>query len=357
MNVDHVQPVETVAPGRGARWHTWLAVALPLVVLVTVATGGVLGGAADPADGGGAAGPIGAVRPTPAVSNPAVATPSEAPDPLSLELPDGFPTDAVGLPVRSVAATADLIRQDRLRESVVAVAGWLTIRPASADCPNEYDRGTGPTALCPRETILVATPEPVLELSGPHDVVRLRAPGPHLHPIALPGVSLRQVAGRQYSGLATALRPVPVVVIARVADPRLPACRPSAPHCGEGLALERVIWADGEWQDRRALLTTPPFEGADPSPRARRERIDRAVRGAGTILSEILVPRDALPGVDATAGRAIDTTADGAVWYVRFLVRVAGPGGTYPRDVGWAVIDDVSGEVVAADPARPSADG
>jgi hypothetical protein len=350
MKVDHVEPVQSLTPDRRAGMRNLLAAAIPVALLVAVVAGGFLGRTGEPAEAA-------AARPAPSGTT----TADGAPPPTSAPVVDmadaGFPSDAFGMPVRSVEETVRLIEGGLLRESVVAVAGWLTIRPVSDDCRNEYDRGTGPTALCPRETILVASPEPVLGMDGRNDVTRLRPAGPHLHPVALPGVSLRQIAGRQYSGLATSLVPVPVVIVARVGDPRLPECRPSGRHCGEGLALERLIWADGEWQDRRALLTTPPFEGTDPSPQARRQRIDLAVRGAGTVLSEILVPRDALGGVDATADAAVEDAVDGSVWYVRFLVRVAGPGGNYSRDVGWAVIDDRSGSVVAADPARPPTPG
>jgi hypothetical protein len=345
---EHVEPVGSLIPDRrGSRLRTVGAVVAPLALLVVVVAGGILGRVT-----GSTGVPADQTRPT-ALADAAARDPD-----ASLPLPPidlaeaGFPTDTLGLPIRTVEETVERIDGRRVRERVVAVAGWLSVRPPSETCANEVDRGTGPTALCPRETILVGSPEPVLEIGADGGVGRLRSPGPHLHPVALPGVSIGRLAGRQYRGLARVLTPVPVVVVGRIGDERLPACRSEGRHCGEGFALERVVWIDGEWQDRRALMTTPSAAGADPSPRTRQRTIDAGVPGAGAVLSEILVPRDALAGVDAGADAAVDPAVDGPVWYVRFLLRVGGPGGTFPRDVGWAVVEDTGGALVATDPGR-----
>jgi len=351
MNDEHVQPVQSLTPNRrGNRLRTLVGVLAPVTVLVVVVSGGVLGRTAAEEIPASPA----ATEPARAATLPAGATPAPAPERGSgLGFAAvGFPPDALGLPVRSVEDTIERIRSGRMRESVVAVAGWLTVQPPSDDCRNEVDRGTGPTALCPRQTILVATPEPVRECCGGGDRESLMRPfAPNLRPVAMPGVSLGPLAGRR--GRATP--PTPVVVIGRIGDPRLPDCLASGRDCDDGIALERLAWVGGEWLDPRPLVTTPPVDGADPSPEARRRGIDAAVPGAGTVLSEILVPHDALPGVDSVASAAVDDLEDevtGAVWYARFLVRIVGPGGAYPRDVGWAVIDDATGEVVAARPAR-----
>jgi hypothetical protein len=350
VNGEHVQPVRSLTPDRrGSRLRTVIAVVAPLALLVVVVGGGVLGRVA------GTAG-TGRDEPRPSALANAPTRDPDDPLPPPIDLVDaGFPTDTLGLTVRTVEETVERIGSRRVRERVVAVAGWLSVRPPSEACPNEVDRGTGPTALCPRETVLVGSPEPVLEIGADGEIGRLRPPGAHLHPVALPGVSIGGLAGRQYRGLARALTPVPVVVIGRIGDERLPECRSGTRHCGEGFALERVVWIDGEWQDQRALQTTLPAEGADPSPETRHRTIDAGVPGAGAVLSEILVPRDALAGVDAGADAAVDPAVSGPVWYVRFLLRVGGPGGTYPRDVGWAVVEDGGGALVAADPDRTAA--
>jgi len=352
MHDEHVQPVQSLTPDRrGGRLRAVVAAVAPLALLAVVVSGGFLGRIGEPEDPR-------TVLERPAIADDATPPPDRSVLPPPVDLADaGFPTDTLGLPVRSVTDTLERIRGGRLRERVVAVAGWLTIQPPSAACRNEVDRGTGPTALCSRETILVGSPGAVLEVGAGGDTRRLRPVGPHLHAVAPPGVALGQRVGRLYRGLAPSRQPRRVVIVGRIEDPRVAECRPSGRHCGEVLALERLVWVDGEWQDRRALVTTPTADGSDAAAVARRRAIEAAAPGAGTLLSEILVPRDALPGVDREAAAAVDDAVEGAVWYTRFLVRVAGPGGSYPRDVGWAVVDDASGTVVAAARSEATATG
>jgi hypothetical protein len=346
MKVEHVQPVQSLSPQRHAAVRTWLAVAIPIVALLVVVAGGLLGRAPE-------------ARPVPVAIAEASSAPSSA-IPSRTRLPDrpsvvvdlaaaGFPSDTLGLPVRSVAATLERIRDGKMRESVVAVAGWLTVGPSDGDCQVD-----GPSAasisFCPRETILLDSPEPFLAIVG-GDAVRVRSPGGHLHATALPGKQAVLLAGRQYRGLGPSLLPVQVVIVGRVGDPRLPDCRRSERHCGEILSLERVIWVDGEWQERVPVTMASAAEESNLSSEDRRRRIGEAVRGAGTVLSEVLLPRELLAGVDPHADRAAGDAGAGPVWYVRTLIRVSGPGGSYPRDVGWAVLDDATGRVLAADPA------
>ncbi len=353
MNDQHILPVQPLTPNRrGGRLRTVVAAVVPVAILGAVVAGGLLGRA------GGAGGAHASPGPAASAVTNSRAPAFDAPRlPVEIDPVEAFfPTDTLGLPVRSVDETVNWIRSGLMRERVVAVAGWLSIRPPSEACRTEVDRGTDPTALCPRDALLVGTPEPVIDVGTQGEVRRLRPPGPHLHPIAMPGVSLGQQAGRLYRGLAS-LTPVPVVVVGRIGDVRLPECRLSGRHCGESFTLERLIWVDGEWQDRRTLLTTPALEGPDRSPQARRRTIDEKVPGAGTVLSEILLPRDALAGLDPNADAAVDEAVRGPVWYVRFLLRVAGPGGSYPRDVGWAVLEDATGELVAGSGAVADTDG
>jgi len=345
MKVEHVQPVQSLTPHRGAGLRTALSVTVPIVVLLAVVAGGVLGGSTDEVPHRSA--DAGVIAATAAPSGERT-----SPRPVSAILAYdevGFPPDALGLNVRSVGETLERLRAGKMRESVVAVAGWLTVSPPSRECRDEYDRGTGPTSLCPRDTILLDSPEPFLAIED-GIVSALRSPGAHLHPQAMPGVRIGQLAGRQYRGLARALEPVPVVIVGRIGDPRLPECRPSRRHCGESVSLERLIWIEGEWQERHEAQMTPSATSSNLTSDERRRRIDEAVRGAGTVLSEVLLPPDALPGIDTRAAEEMGDAVTGPVWYVRVLIRVLGPGGNYPRGVGWAVIDDATGTILAAHP-------
>jgi hypothetical protein len=357
MKVDHVEPVRSLTPDRGAGIRTWLAIALPVAILGAVVVGGVLGRSPD-------GGPNAVVRSTapaatdgaPAVvSNSATRAPvaqADRVDPARYDAA-GFPADTLGLTVRSVAETLDRIRGGSMRQSVVAVAGWLTIRPSDGGCPID---GPSPAsiALCPRDAILHDSPAPFLALQG-GEMVRLRSPGIHLHAEAVPGRQVALLAERQYRGLGPTLLPVPVVMVGRVGDPRMAPCGPTERHCGERLSLERLIWVEGAWQEVLDLRVDADSHDAGLSPRQIRRRIDQAVPGAGVLLGESLVPRGYLATLDPIADAAVDPSIDGLVWYVRVLVRAAGPGGSYPRGVGWAVLDDATGEILAAVPARQAA--
>ena len=243
-----------------------------------------------------------------------------------------FPTVALDLPVRSVAATLDRLRGGDARGSALAVAGWLTIRPSDGSCLID---GPSPAsiALCPREAILHDSPDPFLAFQG-GEMVRLRSPGIHLHAVALPGRPVALLAERQYRGLGPTLLPVPVVIVGLVGDPRLPACGPAGRDCEEHLSIERIAWVEGA----EPLPQTIRLDPSEPAPRT-----DAAIPGAGAILSETVVPRDSLGGLDPIADAAVDPAVEGSVRYVRTLT----PGAR----VAWAVVDDASGDVLAADPA------
>lgn len=347
MNDEHVQPVQALTSDRSAGLRTMLAVGAPILGLLAVVAGGALGQAPEP-DRTVVSLPTSTAR-------LGTANPTRSPvDGPTLEA-HGFPTDALGLPVRSVDETLDLVRSGSMRESVVAVAGWLTIRPTEGDCPI-----AGPSvdsiALCPRDTILHDSPEPFLAIRG-GQATRLRSPGVHMHAVSMPGGQVASLAGRQYRGLGPSLLPVPVVLLGKIGDPRRPECRPSGRHCGEELSLERLLWIEGEWHDRQVVRATPRPDDPELSARILRRRIDEAVPGAGALLSETLLPQGRLASVDPDAARAVEPSGQGPLWYVRILIRLPGPGGTYPRDVGWAVIDDATGTVLAASHGRRTSTG
>jgi hypothetical protein len=346
MHEEHVEPLQTLRPGRGHRGRrALLPVLAPLALLIAVVGAGVLGRAGDPVRGI-VPGPEG-----PRLAD-ADAQPTRRPESTpNLEVTNDpmFPLRTLGVPVRTVDDTIEALRDRVLDEDVVAVAGWLTIRPASEACRAAATTGGDSGVPCPRETILVGSPEPILELGAGGDVTRLRPAGPHLHPVALPGVSLRQLAGQQYRGLATSLIPAPVVIVGRVGDPRLPECRGEQRHCGESISLERIVWVDGSWQQREATITAAVGDG-QPATRSRREPVEAAVGPVHAILSEVLVSRGTLAAVDADAAAAVDRDVPGLLWYVRHIVGEHGRSEDGPRYVGWAVIDDASGRVIATNP-------
>lgn len=349
MYEEHVQPLEPLGPRRRGGLRALLPLLAPIAILVAVVGVGVLGRAGDPVRG-----VVPDDRSVAEAEPQATRRPSSTPN-LEISNDPMFPLRTLGVPVRTVDDAVEALQAGVLDEDVVAVAGWLTIRPASETCRAAAGTGADPGVPCPRETILVGSPEPILELGTGGDVNRLRPSGPHLHPVALPGVSLRQLAGQQYRGLATSLMPAPVVIVGRVRDPRLPECRGSGRHCGESIALERIVWVDGVWQQREATLTTAAAEGK-PVTRSRREPVEAAVGPVHAILSEVLVSRDTLGEVDPHAAAAVDRDVTGLLWYVRHIVGEHGRSEDGPRFVAWAVIDDASGNVIATSqrPAGPS---
>jgi hypothetical protein len=353
MQDAHVEPIQSLSPPgkRRARRSTAVTVGAPLALLVVVV-------------GAGFAGRLGAVATGDAAGRPGIAAAADVgPDRTaapgrSTEAANRsaaavrFPETALGLRVHPVDEVVASFQSGALESGAVAVSGWLTIRPVVAACLLEMATGMRPAALCARETILVASPEPLLDVRGTQDTTRLRPAGPHLHPVALPGVSLRQLGGRQYNGLTTALMPVPVVLVGHVGDARLPECRPTGRHCGERFALERIVWVDGETTASRAQIATVPASAKLSTTADRSERIGRSVSGARAVLNELLVASDALDLVDPAADAALEGATTAPVWYVRFLRAPAGTRADGRHEVWWAVLDDASGAVIATGALR-----
>jgi hypothetical protein len=349
MDLEHVQPVQSLTPDARSRARTVVAASVPVVLLVViVAAAWYAPGSADPAGPRTTNGP-----PRAAIANES---------PTALEPPDraglvaaGFPGRALGLPVHSVAETLELRAGGELADQVVAVAGWLTV-PPEPGCGVDQVIVTGGLigagTDCRRETILTGDAEPVLAVEGA-GLATLRTADAELHPQALPGISLASIAAGQRPDGDEPIRPAQAVVLGRFADTRLDACIASSADCATTFALERVIWVDGDWRLRRPEQYPAPLE-ASVSGTVRWPIIDRAVQRGAIILSEVIVPRRDLVRLDPTADRAVDPAADGTVWYVRALLRPDGI--RSPRgDVGWAVIEDATGVVLASEPDRRSA--
>jgi hypothetical protein len=337
MDLERVQPVQSLTPDGPSRARSVLTMALPLVALVAVVLAGVAGRSAEDRPD--------RVAEATSPSSPRTSAPRPTPpEDLAALAAAGFPTDTIGLPVRSVGATLERHRGGRAGEGVIAVAGWLTV-PPEPDCALDGDPARE-NLLCRRDTMLVDDPQPVLAVEG-DEVIRLRTPGAHLNPQAMPGISLDAIADHRDRSFGTALRPVPVIVVGRFGDPRLPACGPSPPPCVDGFAIERLIWVDGDWQLRRPGRF-PGLADVRISGKVLWYIINEAFQHPGVVLSEVLIPRDALKAIDPIADGTVDPEVSGPVWYIRTMIRSAG--GVRPSDVGWAVIEDASGIVLGVDP-------
>jgi len=351
MDPVHVQPVQSLTPDPRSRARTVVAVAIPVVLFVAFVAAGVLGRTA--------AGPgtrFAAVE-TPDPASGPLATPRtpdtapEDPRPTSASIP----TATMGLRVRSVGEILDLRAAGEIGREVVAVAGWLTI-PAVGDCalPDGVALSVAERdVLCQRETILADDALPILAVEHRGGLVSLRDPGRHLRPQAIPGVELASVAGRQFMGNSTELRPRRVVIAGRFGDTRLAECRPPATGCDETFAIERVIWVDGEPQVRRTGRY-PGLAGMQLSGKVRWHIVDGAMQHGAIVLSEMVVPRDELGRFDPDADRVVPDRVRGTVWYVRTLLRTRSYG-SVSGEVGWAVIEDATGFVLAAEPDGRSA--
>lgn len=351
MDLEHVEPVQSLTLDRGSRTGGRVAVAIPVVLLVGVIAFGILG------------------RSTPAPPDqPEVAVVPEARTPppvptaepgLIIEPPEvdgeGFPLHTIGLSVLSVDETLRRLGRDELGSGLVAVAGWLSI-PSLHRCTGSTSAvPTGEwEVLCQRTTYLAGDPEPLFMVEQ-NGIRPLQLPERRIEPQAMPGIELESIAGGQFQGYEGPLRPRRVVVAGRFGDGRLVECRivGSAPRCASAFAIERVIWLDGEPQVRRAQRY-PGLEDADLSRLVRWPILDSATRRGSVVLSELLVPRSELARVDPVADRAVPTDVAGPVWYIRTLLR-SRPYGRPTGDVGWAVIEDATANVLAADPDGRSA--
>jgi hypothetical protein len=351
MDLEHIQPVQSLTPDPRSRARTLIVAALPVVLLVGLVTAGILGREDDEGPGVGL---VAAETADPAPAPPS-AGPSATPD-LAASDPSvaGFPTETIGLRVHSVDETLALRDAGKIGSEVVAVSGWLTI-PRLGQCPAIGAAGTAPGAstgdgnlLCQRDTYLVDDGLPLFAIEHREGLVTLRSPGRHLRPQAMPGVELVSLAGRQFMGNSTELRPRRVVIAGRFGDPRLEECRPLTHTCEEAFAIERLVWVDGQARLRRTVRY-PGLDDLELSRKVRWHIVDAANQHGSIVLSETLVPRSELRALDPTADRAVPADVVGTVWYVRTLLR-SGPYGNPTGSVGWAVIEDATAAVLAADP-------
>ncbi|MEX1171020.1 MAG: hypothetical protein WEG56_00270 [Chloroflexota bacterium] len=326
-----IEPTPALPPSRGGRMRMLAAVAAPLLLLVVAVGSGAIGRA---------------LAPDPPTIDPMASSAARTAEASPQADPMSFPPRILGLPTRTVAATLDLRRDDRIGDEVVAIRGWLTIALPPADCLVQ------PAGLCARPTILADTADPIL-VRTQGEVEWLGSRGAtHLHPVALAGVSLPDAV----DGLV----PLPVVVLGRFDDPRLADPRTSPRHPNVAFSLERVVWADG------ARLPVGVVWGAR-GPADGREAADvralasAASPGGAVVLGQALVDLTELGRIDPTAagrarveleriGRAATKTT--TLWFVRLMIRDGMPvdtlaGDTITRRLGWVVMT-IDGAVLAA---------
>jgi hypothetical protein len=342
MDLEHVQPVQSLTPHGRSRTRTRVAATLPVVLLAAVVGLAILG-----QDGGDDA--ERAARATGEPPARGTAAPPSRPAPVPDEPVAGrFPALALDLPVGAVAETIRLRASGEIGDEPIAIGGWLTV-PPSAGCD---EHGHGSDLVCPRDTILLDEPLQLLTIAG-GDIRLLRAPREELHPQAMPGIPLDPVTTAQTAGGRRVLMPVPVVIVGRYGDPRLRQCPSSSGGCADSFAIERIIWIEGQWWLRRPVRH-PAVADHQLSGKVRWPIVNEAMDRSGVILSELVAPREDLARIDPAADRAVADDVTGAVWYVRALLRPR-TFGEAPEAIGWAVIEDATGRVLAAEPAPRTA--
>jgi hypothetical protein len=344
-----IEPVGPDQRGRFGRARTLAAIALPLVMLVGVVATGVLG--RDPGAVATVADDVSAST-TPSVPGTSVGPPEPSAS-TALEADVDFPSRVLGLPVRSVEGTLSARRAaGAAAEGLIAVRGYLTVQPGVERCVVD-EPGRAVAALCERATILRDIPDPALAWrDGEVAWVGIRGTA-HLHPRAFPGVSLGMLDVEAVTGMIPEsmvdgpITPIPAVLIGRFDDPRLADRRASARHRTEGFALERLVWLDGEGQERRVVPSAP-----DDTTRRIISIVSQALPSGTIALSHTVATVTTLAAIDPTAAAAVrsadgtgttDDASDEPVWYVRVMTRDAPPVDTLadsggPRRLGWVVV-------------------
>ncbi len=328
-----VQPTPARPPGRRPP-VTAVAVGL-LMVLAGVIGVATLGPQVEPP------------TPPPAVAEePARATLDVPPPTAPVEITDpAFPAEILGLPVQDVIEVVDGRRTAGLT-GLVAVAGYLTVAGRPSECPPPAVAPRTTAAgqarpFCRREAVIASTREGAT--GDPEDEPSAWARGPHLHAQVAPGTTLPYVVEPPFGN--DRRDGVPAVVLASFDDGRTQVigCGAEVFYCFETLLIERVLWADGRWQDRRTAVDPGLTERPILDGRERRIITSLAVPGSGPVLGEALLPRGSLGEVDPAAAAASDAT-DRPVWYLRLLApaRPGDPGG-----VAWLVVEDGSGRILA----------
>ncbi len=319
---EHVEPVAPVG-GRG-RSRGVLAAIVPLVVLVGVVGIGVVGNGAAPA-------------PTPTVPPAATSRPAEAattPTPQPTERPRldtaHFPTRVAGIPTVDAAESNRMAKAGIASDRLIAVTGWLTLSPPSADCAKAWE-------LCRRIGLLSDVPT----VDGGSALFLETRPD-----VTINGVARAARRSDEWTVPATA------VVVGRFVPRVDRECGLRRPVCERVFAAELIAWLDG------GIAEHPTVQPRGQTGRGARMTADeaaatarRAIRGAGEVIAASLVDQDRLATLEQDAA-VVASSGDGLVWLVRAVSFNARLDVWYEPLAGWAVVDDATGEVLAAQPGR-----
>jgi hypothetical protein len=338
-----VEPVPTGPSGtasRPRRAAARAAIALPVVLLVLVAGLGIVG---QPVTGASPGSSTAAVTASPRASLTPDGTPVPGDTVAAAPGRPAVPPVVDGLEVQAITDVLDARAAGRTM-GVVAVAGWLGILAPPADC---HDPDLGPLgALCERIGLLAQRP---WSPAGSDASATL---GPHLHVRAAMGVQLPPAIAR--TTIAAGGSPLSAVVIGHF-DP-LPAagCSPAGIRCDEGFELDAVAWAEGV-----PFRPGPVIDlGLDATPAdwllSQRPLAEAALGPGITVLGSALLHPETLADIDARIAIAVAASGRprGLVWYVRGLE--TGHDTTddltraVPPRVDWAVVDDLTGRVIAS---------
>lgn len=338
--------------GPGSRWRTVAVLASPLLAIAIVVSAALAGD--------------GAVQPDEDVARPSVAditTPTTRPEAIRLAAgrPEpAYPDEVLGLRTRSVAVLRDERRRGEIGTGLVAVRGYLTIRPELEQCLEDVATpGQLGSTACVRHTLLVDDREPMLGWADDETVVRVGDRGrAHLHGWVFPGVSMAAaeayvatapppMGGGSALGQGYFLVPnVPVVAIGRFDDPRLDDAPANQRHPDEAFTIERIAWVAGAVQ-RTPVVRLTDVDDAETLDSAVLATLRRAAADAlpaqATILGLTVADVATLRSMDASVARVIgDAPVAGPVWHARAAVVASGPPGWLADEVpalGWAVVD------------------
>lgn len=330
--------------GRQGRLRTLGAIAIPVILLAGVVAVGVSGRTDEAPD------PVAEALVVAPTSAPASTIPAgDAPGRVA-SADEPFPSQALGLATRSVTSSLEAHRAGSIQDDLVAIGGWLTIRPDRVTCePGVTD--TQARALCWREGILRTDGEPVLAISQ-GAVHRLGGFGTHLHPVVPAGVSLgrldRDTPDADDEDSAGALAPSPVVLLGHFDDDREQLC-PEERDCDDRFVVERLVWANGRWQGSSGTVARIGAERLLTTQRSRRIA-SAALSHSTVLLSQALVSSalmERLDPVAAAATRAAVSVDLDRLWYLRLIVLEPATDGAWTRSVGWVTVDDRTGVVLA----------
>ena len=220
---------------------------------------------------------------------------------------------------------------------MVAIGGYLGVLDPPTDCADGFDP-LGP--LCERDIVIA---EIQWSMTGGASFAEL---GPHVHVHVPVGIRLPADLARTTPEMRGP--PLPAVVIGRLDGSPEPGCV-AEEGCETGFELDAVAWFEG------LPYAARPFVGPqiDAIPEdwilSNQAEVEALTVGPdGVPLSSALVRPETLATLDRAAARAIRRHAQpGLLWYVRGIRWSEGRPELPHRELVWAVIGDVSLEVVA----------